>query len=98
MKRCHDEHARFSDFVLKPIFVHEHFANGWIVQFRNDSPTVSQRRQAGTDTQRLIENLQGALLGIVRDVPDNRIERVSGGFGSDDFGGRTRLTSGIVAG
>jgi hypothetical protein len=45
--------------VLKTVFEHEHFANGRIIQFRDDPPTLSEVRQAGAGTQRLVENLQG---------------------------------------
>ena len=43
------------------VFEHEHFANGGIAQCRDDSPALSEVRQAGTGTQRVIENLQGGL-------------------------------------
>ena len=85
VKKRHDKDAHGPDLVLKPIFVHEQFANGRVVQFPNDSPTLGERRQAGADAQRVVENLHGRLRRVLCDVPDNGIEGVSCGFGPDYF-------------
>jgi hypothetical protein len=85
VKKRHDKYAHVPDVVLKPIFVHEQFANGRVVQFPNDSPTLCERRQAGANAQRIVENLYGRLRRVLCDVRDDGIEGVSCGFGPDYF-------------
>ena len=61
VKKGHDNHTRLLNFVLKPVPMYEYLANGWMVQFGDDPPTLGEPRQAGRRAQRSVEDPSGCL-------------------------------------